>query len=136
MAMVGLQMAILAVSQELSPHGNSGCDWVGVVCDCGIVGVFCGRDWLGVFCDGDRLGMVCGCDWLGMVNAEIAAGSTSIEVLLHWTLLVTASCRVNVVSSGATSKFIFFAFSCTMSTLTTTKLTLLIGTSSRVYIVG
>jgi hypothetical protein len=41
---------------------------------------------------GDGLGMVCGCDWLGIVccydrlgvvNTKIAAGSTSIEVLLH-----------------------------------------------------
>jgi hypothetical protein len=130
------------------------CDWVGVVYGCGIVGVVCGHDWLGVFYGGDRLGMVCGYDWLGMVwsydwlrmvcccdrlgvvDAKIAAEPTSIEVFLHWTLLVTASRRVNVVSSGATSKFKFFTFSCTMSTLTTAKLTLSIGTSSRMYILG
>jgi hypothetical protein len=61
------------------------------------------------------------CDWLAVVDAETASGgSTSIEVILHWTLLVIASRRVRVISSGGTSSFIFFTFSCTMSTLTTT----------------
>jgi hypothetical protein len=36
-----------------------------------------------------------------VVDTEAAAdGSTSIEVRFHWTLLVTASCIVSVISSG------------------------------------
>jgi hypothetical protein len=81
--------------------------------------------WSGIG-DGDRrasgdieAGEVFG--WLGVVDAKAAAyGSISIEVRLHWTLLVTPSRIVSIVSSGGTLSFRSFEFSCTMSTLTTT----------------
>jgi hypothetical protein len=45
-------------------------------------------------------------DWLGVIDNEVATdGSISIEVYLHWTLLVTASHIVSIVSSGGTSSF-------------------------------
>jgi hypothetical protein len=48
------------------------------------------------------------CDWLGVVDVEVVNGSTSIAVLLHWTLLVISSHRVNILSSDGTSSFMFF----------------------------
>jgi hypothetical protein len=51
-------------------------------------------------------GAVCG--WWAVVDAETTIdGSTTIEVLLHWTLLAIVFYRVSVVSSGGTSSFIF-----------------------------
>jgi hypothetical protein len=66
----------------------------------------------------------------GVVDDE-AAWSTSISVLLHWTLLVMVSYRVNVVLSSDTSGFKFFAFLFIVSTLIIAYLALSIGTSSR-----
>jgi hypothetical protein len=45
--------------------------------------VFCGGDRLGMVCGCDILGMVCCRDRLGVVDTEIVAVPTSIEVLLH-----------------------------------------------------
>jgi hypothetical protein len=45
--------------------------------------VLYGGDGLGMVCGYDWLGIVSCCDRLGVVDTEITAASTSIEVLLH-----------------------------------------------------
>jgi hypothetical protein len=108
------------------------CSWTGDFRDCSRIGDGHGYSRIrdihscSGFGDGDRYASgnfeareVFG--WLGVVDTEAAANeSTSIEIHLHWTLIVTASRIVHVILSGGTSSFRTFEFSCTMSTLTIT----------------